>query len=153
MKYWGILLAKFLAGAAFMYGIMAAIYRFYPFPEYYIKNRRELFLHDLPWTLLMFAAFLLAECILLLIVWDQKLRCRTCGRRLRMPVSRGSHSHVLFGPPRTDYICVYGHGTLKVPELAITGRETPSWKQHDDIWKELYETSSRARSGEEPPEE
>lgn len=153
MKFWGIFVAKLVAGAALLYALLAAIYRFYPFPEYYIQNRRELFLHDLPWTTLMFFYFMLAEGVLLLIIWDQRLRCRTCGRRLRMPVSRGSHAHVILGPPRTDYICIYGHGTLKVPELAISGRETPRWKQHDDIWKELYESSSKAQSGEDPEDE
>jgi hypothetical protein len=101
----------------------------------------------------MFAYFLLAEGILFLIIWDQKLRCRTCGRRLRMPVSKGSHAHVLFGPPRTDYICVYGHGTLKVPELAISGRETPKWKENQDIWKELTEASTKSKLGKDLDEE
>ncbi len=149
MKYWGILVAKLVAAGGILYAILAAIYRFYPFPEYYVRTGRELFLHDLPWTTLMFVYFLFAEGLLFLIVWDQRLRCRTCGRRLRMPVSRGSHAHLIFGPPRTDYICIYGHGTLKVPELAISGRETPKWKQHDSIWKELYESSSRAKAGRE----
>ena len=58
--------------------------------------------------------------------------------RLRMPILTGSWTHVLFGAPRTEYICPYGHGTLKVAELQITGHQYPDWEPHEDIWKELY---------------
>ena len=54
-----------------------------------------------------------------------------------MPVLTGSWTAVLFGAPRTEYICPYGHGTLKVAELQITGRQQPDWQPHEDIWKEL----------------
>jgi len=38
-----------------------------------------------------------------------------------------------------EYICPFGHGTLTVAELQLTGRENPDWAAHDDdIWKELY---------------
>ncbi len=44
---------------------------------------------------------------------------------------------LLFGQPRTEYICLYGHGTLKVPDVRITTK-SPDWEHHgDDIWKEL----------------
>ena len=54
-------------------------------------------------------------------------------------VSAGSWPNMLlFGQPRTEYICLYGHGTLKVPEVQITGPHGPDWEPHDeDIWKEL----------------
>jgi hypothetical protein len=73
-----------------------------------------------------------------LIVWDQRYRCRSCLRRLRMPVSAGSWPNMLlFGQPRTEYICLYGHGTLKVPEFRVM-KKSPDWESHDDdIWKEL----------------
>ena len=101
-------------------------------------------MHDLPWTLLNFVYNLLCNAVLISIILDQRYRCRSCGRRLRMPVSSGSHAHVIFGPPRTGYICSYGHGTLKVPELEISGREKPDWKKNgDDMWKELYSASSK----------
>ena len=78
---------------------------------------------------------------LFLVVWDQRRRCRTCGRLLRMPVSHGSYGQMLlFGRPRTEYICIYGHGTLVQPELAHYGvREPSNWKAHDaeNIWEEL----------------
>jgi hypothetical protein len=45
---------------------------------------------------------------------------------------------LLFGQPRTEYICIYGHGTLKIPEVELTGSKRPDWQKHDDdIWKEL----------------
>ncbi len=69
----------------------------------------------------MLLYFLACFGVLHLIVWDQRYRCRTCLRRLRMPVSAGSWPNMLlFGQPRTEYICLYGHGTLKVPEFRVT---------------------------------
>jgi len=73
-----------------------------------------------------------------LIVWDQRYRCRTCLRWLRMPLRTGSWTHVLFGAPRTEYICLYGHGTLTVDELQISGQQMRDWEPHEDIWKELF---------------
>ena len=138
MKYWGILLAKLVVAAGLLYAIWYGIHAWYAAPARFYHNGQELFLHDLTWTSLMFLYNLLVNGALWLIFWDQKRRCRTCGRRLRMPVSTGSHAHVLLGPPRTDYICPYGHGTLKVPELNLTGREKSDWTAHEDIWTELY---------------
>lgn len=115
-------------------------------PEHLARWGHSAFLHDLKWTAMMFAYNLLVNGVLFLIVWDQRWRCRTCGRRLRMPVSHGSYGQMLlFGRPRTEYICIYGHGTLNVPELHVTGREPTNWKANDDdIWKELYELEGRA---------
>ena len=57
--------------------------------------------------------------------------CRVCLRRLRMPVETGSWSRMLqFGRPRIEYICPYGHGTLREDELQISGLENPEWKAH-----------------------
>jgi hypothetical protein len=55
-----------------------------------------------------------------------------------MPIHRGSWNHVLLGAPRTEYICLFGHGTLTVAELQITGMQNPDWEPHQDIWTELY---------------
>jgi hypothetical protein len=80
-----------------------------------------------------------------LIVQDQRYRCRTCLRKLRSPISAGSWPNsLLLGRPRREYICIYGHGTLKVPEEQITGSGTPDWQPHsEDILKELEESSQR----------
>jgi hypothetical protein len=148
MRYWGILVGKLVAGAGILFGIWEAAYHLYPLPSYYLTSSQGPFLHDLPWTTLMFVYNLLCNAVLVLIVLDQRYRCRSCGRRLRMPVSTGSHAHLLFGPPRTDYICPYGHGTLKVPELQLTGHESADWKANDDMWTELYTLSDKERDKE-----
>jgi hypothetical protein len=86
----------------------------------------------------MLVFWLIASGAIWLTVWDQRYRCRTCLRRLRMPILRGSWTHVLLGAPRTEYICPYGHGTLSVDELQITGHTEPDWEAHQDMWKELF---------------
>jgi hypothetical protein len=148
MKYWGYLAAKLAAAFGLLYGLRWAIIRVYPSPEpysfaiphrdrYYVPN--DPFAHDLAYTFAMLAFTLVAVGVLWAVVWDQRYRCRTCLRRLRMPILTGSWTHILMGRPRTEYICPYGHGTLKVEELQITGHQEPDWEPHDeDIWKELY---------------
>src|ERR1700722_11175578 len=137
MKYWGFLMLKG-AGAAgamrFVCPAIAATFRG-SLPSGF---EQKPFRHDLGFTTAMLLYFLACFGVLHLIVWDQRYRCRTCLRRLRMPVSAGSWPNMLlFGQPRTEYICLYGHGTLKVPEVRITTK-TPDWERHDDdIWKEL----------------
>jgi hypothetical protein len=81
---------------------------------------------------------LIAAGLVWAVILDQRYRCRSCVRRLRMPIHRGSWNHVLLGAPRTEYICLFGHGTLTVAELQITGMQNPDWEPHQDIWAELY---------------
>jgi hypothetical protein len=138
MKYWGFLLLKLVAGALVMLAVWVAIVAgFRDAFENSIYSHRP-FGHDLGFTSAMLLFFLACFGVLHLIIWDQRYRCRTCLRRLRMPVSAGSWPNMLlFGQPRTEYICLYGHGTLKVPEVRITTTSS-DWEQHgDDIWKEL----------------
>ena len=87
--------------------------------------------------------FLLAVGVGYFIVWDQRYRCRTCLRRLRMPVETGSWGQMLeFGRPRIEYICVYGHGTLRTEALQISGLAKPEWTPNsDDLWQELCGSS------------
>jgi hypothetical protein len=56
-----------------------------------------------------------------------------------MPVASGSWGNmVVLGRPRTELICPYGHGTLEIELLQITGKTAADWRPHDDnIWKEL----------------
>jgi len=139
MRYWGYLIAKLAVAGAFLLELRKAVaWMFHP----------QRFAIDLAFTFAMMVVSLIAAGLLWVIVLDQRYRCRTCLRRLRMPVATGSWTHILFiGIPRTEYICPYGHGTLKVAELQITGRENPDWQPHDDIWKELNPDLSRgARS-------
>jgi hypothetical protein len=94
--------------------------------------------------------FLLGVGMLYLIVYDQRYRCRVCLRRLRMPVETGSRGFMLqMGRPRTEYICPYGHGTLKQEEFQTSGLENPEWTSHSgDMWEELYAASKQARDDE-----
>jgi hypothetical protein len=130
MRYWGYLIAKLTVAGAILLILRKAVS---------LMFHSATLARDLGYTLAMLVFSLLAAGVVWLIVWDQRYRCRTCLRRLRMPVATGAWEHVLFmGTPRTEYICPYGHGTLKVAELQITGLENPDWQPHEDIWKELY---------------
>jgi hypothetical protein len=130
MRYWGYLVAKLTVAGAILLVLRKAIaLMFHP-------ARLAV---DLGFTFAMLLFTLFSAGVLWLIVLDQRYRCRSCLRRLCMPVATGSWTHILFiGTPRTEYICPYGHGTLKVAELQITGRENPDWQPHQDIWQELY---------------
>jgi hypothetical protein len=137
MKYWGFLLAKLVAAAGVIWAAQLAISLCFARQAIFLDQELDPFTHDLGYTvtMMLFAAFCTG--LITWIVRDQRYRCRTCLRKLRMPMATGSWKNMLFlGQPRTEYICVYGHGTLKVPELQLTG-ETPDWEPHADIWKEL----------------
>lgn len=138
MKYWAYLTGKLVVGGLIAWGIGRAVYLLFPTPDQFAYVTLPPFAHDLTYTFLMLLYMLFCAGLLWAIVWDQRYRCRSCGRRLRMPIVKGSWTHVLLGPPRTEYICPYGHGTLKVPELHITGQEPLDWQPHEDMWKELH---------------
>ena len=138
MKYWGFLLLKLVAGGLVMRVLFAAILAGFRGPVLYLGMEQKPFGHDLGFTTAMLLFFLAGFGVLYLIIWDQRYRCRSCLRRLRMPVAAGSWPNMfLFGQPRTEYICIYGHGTLKVPEVQITGAGSSDWEPHEDMWTEL----------------
>lgn len=87
--------------------------------------------------------FILAAGTFYLIVRDQRYRCRVCLRRLRMPVETGSRGFMLqLGRPRVEYICPYGHGTLKQEEYETSELENPEWTSSSgDMWEDLYAAS------------
>ncbi len=87
--------------------------------------------------------FLLASGTFYMIVRDQRYRCRVCLRRLRMPVETGSRGFMLqLGRPRVEYICPYGHGTLKQEEYETSELENPQWTgSSGDMWEELSAAS------------
>lgn len=144
MKYWGYLAAKLAVALAILLGLRRLIALSFPRPEpmrfgRYVLNRPDPFATDLNYTFVMMLFGLVAAGILWAVVWDQRYRCRTCLRRLRMPIQTGSWTYVLLvGRPQTEYICPYGHGTLKVEELQITGHQGPDWEPHKDMWEELF---------------
>ena len=133
MKYWAYLATKLAVAGVVLYALWHLLVLLLPTFD---TVRAEPFISYLC-TVILFP--LLCFTVLVLIVRDQFLRCRTCGRRMRLPLEKGSFSHLLLrGRPRLEYICIYGHGTLKVPEERITGSGASDWQPHsDDIWKEL----------------
>ena len=142
MKYWAYLGAKCVAIAGIVSGCVATLAHFYPAPAKLLPNfgpPQPLFLHDLLFTFLTFGIWLIGAGLFSLALRDQRRRCRTCLRPLIMPVHSGSWGNmVIFGRPRTELICPFGHGTLSIEQLQITGKQFPDWQKHDDdIWKEL----------------
>lgn len=142
MKYWLYLAGKLLLGAGAVWGLEAALVLFYPQPPPPLPRfgpPQPLFLHDMLFTFLMLGVGLIGAGVLFAIFWDQRRRCRTCLHRLIMPLRKGSWGNmVIRGRPQTEWICPFGHGTLSIEELQITGRQSPDWQPHDDdIWKEL----------------
>lgn len=133
MKYWAYLAAKLAVAGVFLYGLWYAVLLLL---LTFDAMRAE---PVVAYIIVILLVPLLGFTICAFIVRDQLLRCRSCGRRMRMPLGKGSLSHLfLRGRPRLEYICIYGHGTLKVPEERIGGSGTSDWQPHsDDIWKEL----------------
>jgi hypothetical protein len=146
MRYWAYFVAKILCATASLYGLLALLNWHWPPEKPVFSYIPPKFGYDLLYTLAVLVWFLLCTGALYLIIWDQRYRCRVCLRRLRMPVETGSWSRMLqFGRPRIEYICPYGHGTLKEEELQISGLANPEWTRHsDDLWDQL------CASGKEP---
>ncbi len=146
MRSWGYFLAKSAVAGGALYGLLRLINGIWPVEG----NRAPLAAldgaHLLWYSLLLMVWFLLAAGAVVLILHDQRHRCRTCLRRLRMPIETGSWGRMLFlGRPRIEYICPYGHGTLKEEELQISGMEAPEWTPNsDDLWEELCASSKES---------
>ena len=136
MRYWGYLAGKLVLVGVFILGLRLIV-SYLPQPELFHGVQGPLG-RNLGYTLLIMFLWMVATGMVWLAIWDQRYRCRTCARRLRMPIATGSWTNLLqLGRPRTEYICPFGHGTLKVEELQITGHSEPDWQPHEDIWKEL----------------
>lgn len=157
MRYWAFLGAKIVAASAVFFGMGAALNRLWPSQPGVIRDFlahtqftyiSPPFGRDLGFTLAVFFLFLLWTASLRLIWSDHRHRCRVCLRRLRMPVETGSwHRMLLFGRPRIEYICPYGHGTLKEEEVQISGTEEAEWTPHSGgAWEDLC-ASSRESGG------
>jgi hypothetical protein len=138
-RYWGFLLLK-LAGAAIvsvctLWGLNIF---WEPHPRLF-HLAYGAFPFDLTYTTLAGVWFLFSYGLVYLAFWDQRYRCRTCLRRLCMPIETGSWGYMLqLGRPQMEYICPYGHGKLNVEELQISGTVTPAWTEHGDMWDELF---------------
>lgn len=136
MKYWAYLMAK-LAGVA---GVSLGIYKAL---HWLIALRFQIGNHDdlraqFAWSCTLFGWALATAGLTWLAVLDQRYRCRTCLRKLRMPVATGEWDKaILFSRPTMEWICPYGHGTMNIAQVQLLGREEPKWDEHEDMWKEL----------------
>lgn len=138
MRYWAILLLKLAGLAAFVEGTWRLLHVLLPPPAAFLYHHFRPFGRDLTWTVAILLLFLAATGLLYATVLDQVFRCRKCGRRLRMPVLRGSYSKMLQeGRPKFEYICPYGHGTLSVPGTRFQGRDPNVWHSNKDLWESL----------------
>lgn len=137
MRYWGYLAAKLAVANVVFYAAARVLLGLFPTPPPVRNVELKPFGTDLPYTIAVWLITVFAGLALWAIVIDHRYRCRTCLRRLRMPLTTGSWTHIVMGGPRTEYICPYGHGTLKVDELQLTGHAEPDWQPHEDMWKEL----------------
>ena len=141
VRYWSLLAAKLVLCGAVAYGVLRAIDSYWSSPLWLYNVRSPRFGLDLVYTSVVGVWFLLLAGLLYLCVWDQRYRCRVCLRRLRMPIETGSWSRMLLvGRPRIEYICPYGHGTLKEEELHLTGADN-EWTESGDMWEELCAAS------------
>jgi hypothetical protein len=147
MRYWAFFSGKLIAAAGLSYGLFVALNRFWPPSQEFAYVIPPRFAHDLWFTAAVGLWFLLSCGLLYAAIWDQRYRCRTCLRRLRMPIETGSWSRMLqFGRPEIEYICTYGHGRLNVAEVQISGSENPEWtSQPNDYWTELAQTGKDDR--------
>ena len=131
-------MAKLSLAAGLLFLIGRGLLGLLPPPPPFMYVRQPRFPYDLPSTLALGAFFLLCCGAVYLCVLDQRYRCRKCLRKLRMPIETGSWGAMLeLGRPRIEYICPFGHGTLKVSEVQITGLESGDWKESEDMWAEL----------------
>ncbi|HUJ21729.1 MAG TPA: hypothetical protein VLX58_09425 [Bryobacteraceae bacterium] len=138
VRYWSYLAGKLAISGALGYGLLLVINSFWSSPLLLYHVRRSRFGLDLAYTSAVGLWFLVCCGLLYICIWDQRHRCRVCLRRLRMPIETGSWSRMLLlGRPRIEYICPYGHGTLKEEEVHLSGKENPEWTESGDPWEEL----------------
>ena len=144
MRYWGWFAAKLVAAGTVFWGLLLVIAWIFPPEKDKLAPLSKGGLYLLC-DLSLMLWFLLAAGTLYLIVCDQRYRCRVCLRRLRMPIGTGSRSRILqLGHTRIEYICTYGHGTLREDSLCISGRSKAEWEPHsEDMWAELCAAGDR----------
>ncbi|MEO8029086.1 MAG: hypothetical protein ABI823_21575 [Bryobacteraceae bacterium] len=137
MKYWAYLAAKLVVWALLVAGMEWYIRNHFAHPLPYRYGNLHPFAVDLTYTFIVFGFWLISTGLLWGVIWDQRYRCRTCVRHLRMPITTGSWKYIILAPPRLEWICPFGHGTLKENELQLEGAKQRDWQPHEDYWKEL----------------
>ena len=132
MRYWAWFVVKLAVATVAWRGMLKLVSLIFPSEKDLLAPLGKgvtFLLRDL----VLMLCFLLFAGALYLVVWDQRYRCRVCLRRLRMPVARGSWSRILlFGRPQIEYICPYGHGTLREDDLHISGLSAAEWTPNSD---------------------
>lgn len=139
MKYWAYFLAKCVAAYLVLRQVGRWVYALFPEPDPFLRYQLPRFPYDFKWTATMLVFFLVCAAVGYLIIHDQRRRCRTCLRRLRMPVQHGHWGlATLLSPVHSESICPYGHGTLAEPDVKSTSTQTVEWRAHsENIWEEL----------------
>ncbi len=146
MRYWGYLAGKLAATAGGMYGIWLLMLVVLPEPIVFMRVRMGGFAQDLTWTSAYLLFWLASAAALFVVFWDQRRRCRTCLRKLRMPVNTGNWGlALLFAPPKTESICPFGHGTLVSPDTHTSTAQPENWAENGDMWDELAQMGPRKR--------
>ncbi|MBM3813280.1 MAG: hypothetical protein FJW20_16770 [Acidimicrobiia bacterium] len=145
MRYISYLAGKLAAAAALLALAWKGLRAWWPEPYSFDEVKLDPFGRDLGYTAAVMLFSLMAVGLIYLVILDQRFRCRTCLRRLRMPVTRGTWNQFLLGVPSTEYICPYGHGTLRVEDVHLAGVSDMNWKPIDDMWKELEELETTKR--------
>ena len=128
MRWWSLLAAKLAVLATLHLVMILAINRMIP--------GATLGLH-LGYSFAVLGADMAVFVIGYFFWLDQKLRCRSCATRLRMPVATGNWSKAtLFAPPQMEWICPFGHGTMRHNEVQLSGSQRDTWDENDpDFWQ------------------
>jgi hypothetical protein len=71
-------------------------------------------------------------------VRDQQNRCRTCLRRLELPVEIGRTGSVLLNWAGTEMVCSQGHGVLYLPDSPANSLDRDRWNNLDESWSSLF---------------
>ncbi len=137
MKWWCLIAAK-IAGILFLH-LVFVHWANQLFPDGRLGR-------DLNYTFAILAADIFVFVIGYAAWLDQRYRCRVCISRLRMPLNLGDWSHAtLIAPPRLEWICSQGHGTLLQEQFQLGGGKPDQWIDNDeDFWRAFDEAWKKA---------
>ena len=88
-----------------------------------------------------YSIWLLLPLAIVALSWsvrDQQRRCRTCLRRLELPVEIGRAGSVLLNWAGTEMVCPQGHGILYLPDSPANSLDQGRWSTLDDSWQSLF---------------
>jgi hypothetical protein len=89
-------------------------------------------------------AWLFLPAAIAVLTWairDQQQRCRSCLRRLALPVNIGRTGCVLLNWSGTEMVCSEGHGVLYLPDSQANWLERDHWNSLDESWSSLIRQS------------